>query len=151
VPKYRASWVTGGRQDHLVVGAEFFDGDGGGAAKVVWRCEEDTGETSGLAPEDRARLRFTETEDEMYFFGIIDILTEYKAKKKVEHVCTGPLARVVAWLQGCLLMQSVPIGSLRCADVSCQPPPLYADRFLKFMGAAFEDGDCQTNYNVRVP
>ena len=75
------------------MGAEFFDGDGGGEAKVVWRCEEDTGEASGLAAEDRARLRFTETEDEMYFFGIIDILTEYKAKKKVEHFCTGPLAR----------------------------------------------------------
>ena len=40
---------------------------------------------------DRAGCAVQETRDEILFFGIIDILTEYTPKKKVEHFCTGSM------------------------------------------------------------
>ena len=48
----------------------------------------------------------------LYFIGIIDIFTEYSAKKKVEHNFKSTFVS---------------------KDISCIPPAAYADRFKKFM------------------
>ncbi|PRP77948.1 hypothetical protein PROFUN_08482 [Planoprotostelium fungivorum] len=58
--------------------------------------------------------------EEVYFFGIIDILTQYDAKKKAEHA-----------IKTLLYYSSAEGGSA----ISAVPPPQYQDRFVKFMGS----------------
>ena len=55
----------------------------------------------------------------MYFVGIIDILTDWTAAKRAEHVLKA-LAH-----------------PLHTAGVSCVPPPQYADRFERGTRAWF--------------
>lgn len=55
---------------------------------------------------------------ELYFLGVIDILTFYSARKKLEHMIKG---------------------SLHGADsISCVPPKLYAARFLSYISSVIE-------------
>ena len=49
------------------------------------------------------------------YLGIVDILTRWSLRKKLEHALTG---------------------ALRCRDVSCQPPDRYAQRMLCFLEEA---------------
>lgn len=59
------------------------------------------------------QLRALETPFGLAYLGIIDILTKYTAVKTVENMC---------------------FGRLMCgADISCQPPDVYADRFKRFI------------------
>lgn len=58
------------------------------------------------------------TEEELYFIGIIDILTLYSAKKKLEH-----------------LFKSSFYGK---EAISCVPSKNYSDRFLNYMRNIFE-------------
>ena len=59
------------------------------------------------------QLRALETPTGLAYLGIIDILTEYTAVKKFENCC---------------------FGKMFCgADISCQPPDVYAHRFKKFI------------------
>lgn len=53
----------------------------------------------------------------LYFIGIIDVLTEYNVKKKLENIFKSPF-----------------LGK----DISCIPPKPYADRFFKYMLTIFE-------------
>lgn len=55
---------------------------------------------------------------DLYFLGVIDILTFYGAKKKLEHFFKTRVYKK--------------------DEVSCAPPDFYADRFLKFMNQVFE-------------
>ena len=57
----------------------------------------------GIQSEDRTKV---------YFFGIIDIFTNFGASKKVEYV-----------------VESVSQGS----GISCKPPNEYSQRFIKFI------------------
>ncbi|OMJ67959.1 hypothetical protein SteCoe_34100 [Stentor coeruleus] len=70
---------------------------------------------------------FSETDDggiinedktELYFMGIIDILTYYGAKKKLEHFFKNTIHKKQA--------------------VSCAPPDFYAERFLEYMERILE-------------
>ena len=54
----------------------------------------------------------SEDGNKVYFFGIIDILTNYGGKKKMEH-----------------LVKSISQGS----GISCKPPDEYSDRFINFI------------------
>eukprot|EP00300_Choanocystis_sp_HF-7_P005929 c14365_g1_i1.p1 GENE.c14365_g1_i1~~c14365_g1_i1.p1 ORF type:complete len:459 (-),score=108.13 c14365_g1_i1:474-1694(-) len=56
---------------------------------------------------------YVETADYVAYIGIIDILTTYSAKKRMETIVTGKLA----------------LGR----DVSCQHPRKYAKRFIRFL------------------
>ena len=47
------------------------------------------------------------------YFGIVDILTPYKLRKRCETLCCGTL--------------------MGCRDISCQPPDAYQERFNRFM------------------
>eukprot|EP01052_Picozoa_sp_SAG31_P002165 SAG31_NODE_73_length_27793_cov_26.900520_22_plen_237_part_00 len=106
--------------------------------EVKWRCDEcATGGSGGfektqLSDFEKKFLMWSKTSEEIVFFGIIDILTEYTRKKKAEHFCCG---------------------TLRCAaDVSCQPASIYADRFYSFMQEAMDgniDADTSTALDVR--
>ena len=61
------------------------------------------------------QLRALETPFGLAYLGIIDILTQYGAAKIAENLCFGALA---------------------CgADISCQPPDVYARRFKRFIDA----------------
>ena len=61
------------------------------------------------------QLRALETPFGLAYLGIIDILTQYGAAKVAENLCFGALA---------------------CgADISCQPPDVYARRFKRFIDA----------------
>lgn len=53
-----------------------------------------------------------ETEDKIYYVGIVDVLTKYDAKKRAETLISG---------------------TLRCRNCSCQPPGKYAKRFSDFI------------------
>ena len=66
---------------------------------------------------DRKTLTYSETEHELLFYGIIDILTRYTAKNKAEKVACG---------------------SMKCASskISCQPPQNYGQRFQQFISSA---------------
>ena len=55
----------------------------------------------------------SEDGQELYFLGIIDILTHYGAKKKLEHLFKKTIHKK--------------------ASVSCAPPDYYAQRFLNYM------------------
>ncbi|CAG9333428.1 unnamed protein product [Blepharisma stoltei] len=57
--------------------------------------------------------------DKLYFMGIIDILTLYGAKKKLEHLFKGSI-----------------YGS---SAISCVPSKLYAERFLGYMNTIFTE------------
>jgi 1-phosphatidylinositol-4-phosphate 5-kinase len=60
----------------------------------------------------------SEDGDELYFMGIIDILTNYGARKKLEHLFKTSFHKK--------------------AEVSCAPPDYYAQRFLEFMDRIIE-------------
>ena len=55
---------------------------------------------------------FNFDESMLYYFGVIDIFTEYNAKKKLEH-----------------FVKSIKWGNA----ISCVPPQQYAERFMNFM------------------
>ena len=77
-------------------------------------------------PEEYARLQrngnclFSPSGKFAYVFGIIDILQEYDIEKKGE----GGLKGVIGTFSG-------------KTDVSCQPPNIYAERFLGKLGGVF--------------
>ena len=56
-------------------------------------------------------------ENHVYFFGVIDIFTEFSFKKKVEYIARG-------------ITQDF-------STISCVPPQRYAERFHKFLSNAF--------------
>ena len=74
----------------------------------------------------------SEENDKVYFFGIIDIFTNYGATKKMEYI-----------------VKSVSQG----AGISCKPPDEYSKRFIKFVeGILSTDNDNKNgsgNYNKR--
>jgi hypothetical protein len=53
-----------------------------------------------------------ETEEHIFYVGIVDILTKYRCAKRAETLLSG---------------------TLRCRNVSCQPPDKYAARFIRFI------------------
>lgn len=53
----------------------------------------------------------------IYFIGIIDVLTQYNAKKKLENAFKSPIYG---------------------GDISCIPPKPYAERYLTYMTSIFE-------------
>jgi hypothetical protein len=55
----------------------------------------------------------SETGNEIFFVGIIDILTKYNFKKKCEH-----FAKMIRYCSN---------------DMSCTPPQMYRDRFVNYM------------------
>jgi 1-phosphatidylinositol-4-phosphate 5-kinase len=59
----------------------------------------------------------SENRGELYFLGIIDILTYYGARKKLEHFFKTTVHKKEA--------------------VSCAPPAFYAERFLRYMNEVF--------------
>lgn len=63
----------------------------------------------GMASEDG---------NEIYFLGIIDILTHFGVKKKLEYFFKGIVHKKVA--------------------VSCAPPPYYAERFINYMDSVIQ-------------
>jgi 1-phosphatidylinositol-4-phosphate 5-kinase len=65
-------------------------------------------DNGGMLSADRTKL---------YYFSIIDILTEYNTKKKIEHATKA---------------------FILSKDISCVPPKPYADRFIKFMEQIIE-------------
>jgi len=69
-----------------------------------------------LHQRDRGGMRSADG-DSLYLLGIIDILTEYDSRKRIEHNVKG------------LLYEK--------EGVSCCPPSLYASRFDDFMQQAF--------------
>ena len=79
---------------------------------ILWECQPEERHLQSLSHEDAGRLTWAATEHEMLFFGIIDILTEYKLNKKAETFVRGTMR-----------------GG---KDVSCQPAEKYGDRFLRF-------------------
>ena len=50
--------------------------------------------------------------NQITYLGLVDILTHWTVRKRLEHAFTGVL---------------------RCRDVSCQPPARYAQRMLRFL------------------
>jgi len=81
------------------------------------RVDGKVGPFSASVEEDETamfQLRALETPDGLAYLGIIDILTQYGGAKAIENFCCGVVA-------GC------------GADISCQPPPKYARRFLRLI------------------
>lgn len=73
---------------------------------------------SELQSNDRFAIKSIKLVDERFssvYVGLIDILTEYKFKKKVETFVNGTL--------------------LQHPGISCQPPTKYANRLLEFIDA----------------
>ena len=107
---------TGDMEPQWQLGEERQDGD------IIWRCESGEAEAHVLSAADRKTLTYSENQDELLFYGIIDILTKYTAKKKAERFACG---------------------SVRCSgpEISCQPPDQYGQRFYKFISASMVDDD----------
>ena len=70
----------------------------------------------GIQSEDKTKI---------YFFGIIDIFTNYGASKKVEYI-----------------VKSVSQGR----GISCKPPNIYSQRFIKFVDKILSDNYDFKNY-----
>uniref|UniRef100_A0A7S1A134 PIPK domain-containing protein n=1 Tax=Noctiluca scintillans TaxID=2966 RepID=A0A7S1A134_NOCSC len=77
-----------------------------------------------------------ETEEHIFYVGIVDILTKYGSAKRAETLLSG---------------------TLRCRNVSCQPPNKYAQRFVHFItdsvdihegSKAFGMWDMKTGYRM---
>jgi 1-phosphatidylinositol-4-phosphate 5-kinase len=64
----------------------------------------------------RARSKAGAPLGEIYYFGLIDILTQYDLKKKSEHA-----------------IKSLLYVSAENSEISVQPPDVYKERFLKYM------------------
>ena len=69
-----------------------------------------------FAEQDYGAL-LSEDGKELYYIGIIDILTFYNTKKRVEHC-----------------VKSIIYGD----DISCVPPRKYAQRFARYMEKSIE-------------
>ena len=93
--------------------------------------------------QDEGGLRATDEQNDnmdlIYYLGVIDILTPYNTKKKVEHFWKGLSADRVS-LRAYI---SLPV----CSRVSLQhkispvPPQEYGDRFFSFMRAIMRGGE----------
>jgi 1-phosphatidylinositol-4-phosphate 5-kinase len=102
--------------DAVSVRSRFVSGDEGRVRGAGTRHSD--GPFAEPAADDtrlQFQLRALETPVGLAYLGIIDILTQYGAAKVAEHACFGTLA---------------------CgADISCQPPEIYARRFQRFIDA----------------
>lgn len=100
-------------------GSKFQDGS------VFWQCEQvveeesdpaaasDAGRLAAMPVEERRRLSWAASSENVLLFGIIDILARYKFKKKSQKLFTGTLL-----CQG--------------KEISPQPANEYARRFQQF-------------------
>jgi 1-phosphatidylinositol-4-phosphate 5-kinase len=107
---------TGNDEPQWELGEERQDGD------IIWRCESGEAEAHVLSASDRKILTYSENQNELIFYGIIDILTKYTAKKKAERFACGSMR-----------------GAGR--EISCQPPDQYGRRFHDFISSAMVDSD----------
>ena len=71
----------------------------------------------------------SETGNEIYFVGIIDILTKYNFKKKCEH-----FVKMIRYCSN---------------DMSCTPPQMYRDRFVNYMNKIIQKQN-NSNY-IKTP
>jgi 1-phosphatidylinositol-4-phosphate 5-kinase len=106
----RAGW-SGEEEPLWELGAEVADGS------VIWRCESCEAEGHELSDDDRKTLTYSETQNELVFFGIIDILTEYTFSKMAEKK------------KNSFLMCAAPSDS-------CQTPEVYGRRFEDFIAGS---------------
>jgi len=74
----------------------------------------------GIQSEDKTKV---------YFFGIIDIFTNYGATKKVEYI-----------------VKSVSQGN----GISCKPPNIYSQRFIKFIDKILDVENETNNNNINI-
>ena len=74
----------------------------------------------GIQSEDKTKV---------YFFGIIDIFTNYGASKKVEYI-----------------VKSVSQGN----GISCKPPNIYSQRFIKFIDKILNVENETNNNNINI-
>lgn len=115
--------------------------------------DQDTGERQHfLFYQDEGGLRATDEGNEgldtIYYLGVIDILTPYNVKKKVEHLWKGLSADRVGGDSSVLLHSSclapfsflVLIASFFQHKISPVPPAEYADRFFSFIKAVMRGG-----------
>lgn len=100
--------------------------------------------------QDEGGMRATDENDvpegTIYYLGIIDILTPYNCKKKIEHAWRSMQYDAVsgcptAFLEG----QDADRGKLRQHRISAVPPDEYGERFLNFLFSVRLSWECRSS------